>query len=76
MGGVSMAPLAIGFTIVVAAFAGGPVSGGAFNPAVGIGPVLVNAALGGGSLSHLPIYIAGPLIGGALAALVFRVQHS
>ena len=29
--------LAIGFTVVVAAFAGGPISGGAFNPAVGVG---------------------------------------
>ena len=40
------------------------------------GPVLVNAALAGGSLSHLHIYIAGPLVGGVLAALAFRVQHS
>ncbi len=74
--GNSFYGLAIGFTIVVAAFAGGPISGGAFNPAVGIGPVLVNAALGGGSLGHLHIYIAGPLVGGVLAALAFRVQRS
>ena len=44
--------LAIGFTIVVAAFAGGPISGGAFNPAVGVGPILVDALLGGGSLGE------------------------
>jgi len=67
--------LAIGFTIVVAAFAGGPVSGGAFNPAVGIGPTLVHLT-GGGSISDLWLYIVGPLAGGALAALVFRVQHA
>ena len=35
--------LAIGFTIVVAAFAGGPMSGGAFNPALAIGMILVDA---------------------------------
>ncbi|MFK7847256.1 MAG: aquaporin [Rhodothermales bacterium] len=38
--------LAIGFTVVVAAFAGGGISGGAFNPAVGIGPVLIDATIG------------------------------
>jgi len=67
--------LAIGFTIVVAAFAGGPSSGGAFNPAVGLGPTLVHAIQGGGSWSALWIYLVGPLAGGALAAPVFRLQN-
>lgn len=67
--------LAIGFTIMVAAFAGGPISGGAFNPAVGIGPTLVSA-LAGGTLSHLWLYIVGPLLGGVVAALVFRLQEA
>ena len=44
--GNSFYGLAIDFTIAAAATAGGPVSGGAFNPAVGIGPILVHA-LGG-----------------------------
>jgi aquaporin Z len=66
--------LAIGFTIVVAAFAGGPVSGGAFNPAVGAGPTIVDAVLGGGSWQHLWLYLVGPLLGGVAAALVFRLQ--
>lgn len=74
--GNSFYGLAIGFTIVVAAFAGGPVSGGAFNPAVGVGPTLVNLALGGGSLQYLWLYLVGPLLGGAAAALVFRAQGS
>ncbi len=68
--------LAIGFTIVVAAFAGGPISGGAFNPAVGTGPILVDALLGGGPLGHLWLYIVGPLLGGAVAAAAFRAQGS
>ena len=67
--------LAIGFTITVAAFAGGAISGGAFNPAVGIGPAIYAAFLGqAGALSHVWIYLIGPLVGGALAAAVFRVQ--
>lgn len=73
--GNSFYGLAIGFTIVVAAFAGGPVSGGAFNPAVGTGPIVVSAFLGGGSLSHLWLYVVGPFLGGALAAFVFGIQE-
>jgi aquaporin Z len=68
--------LAIGFTIVVAAFAGGGVSGGAFNPAVGTGPTLVYALTGHGSLSHWWLYLVGPFLGGAVAAAVFGVQES
>jgi aquaporin Z len=68
--------LAIGFTVVVAAFAGGGISGGAFNPAVGIGPTIVHAAMGGGSVSALWLYIVGPLAGGALAAMVFGMQEA
>ena len=66
--------LAIGFTIVVAAFAGGPISGGAFNPAVGSGPTIVAALLGAGLWSHLWLYLVGPLLGGAAAAIVFNMQ--
>jgi aquaporin Z len=73
--GNSFYGLAIGFTIVVAAFAGGPISGGAFNPAVGVGPTIVNAMLGGGSYQHLWLYVVGPLLGGVIAAGVFRVQE-
>ncbi len=68
--------LAIGFTITTAAIAGGGLSGGAFNPAVGTGPTVVNAIVSGGSLSNLWIYWVGPLLGGAAAAGVFRLQES
>jgi aquaporin Z len=68
--------LAIGFTVVVAAFAGGGISGGAFNPAVGIGPTIVHAIMGGGSWSALWLYLVGPLAGGALAATVFGMQEA
>ena len=73
--GNSFYGLAIGFTIVVAAFAGGPISGGAFNPALAIGMILVDAGVGDGNAAALWIYLVGPLAGGALAALVFGVQE-
>jgi aquaporin Z len=72
--GNSFYGLAIGFTITVAAFAGGPVSGGAFNPAVGTGPILV-AAMAGGTLQHLWLYLVGPFVGGILAAAVYGLQE-
>ena len=74
--GNSFYGLAIGFTIATGAFAGGNVSGGAFNPAVGIGPTLVHGLLGGGSFASLWIYLVGPFAGGALAAVVFKSQES
>jgi aquaporin Z len=73
--GNSFYGLAIGFTIVVGAFAGGGISGGAYNPAVGIGPTVINAVLGGGSWSALWIYIVGPLAGAVVAATVFGMQE-
>jgi aquaporin Z len=64
--------LAHGFTVLAAVFAGGGISGGAFNPAVGLGPCLIDTLVGGhDSLSHVWIYLVGPLAGGGLAAVVF-----
>lgn len=73
--GNSFYGLAIGFTVVVGAFAGGAISGGAFNPAVGIGPIAVHATLGEGTWSFLWLYLVGPLLGGAVAAAVFGLQE-
>lgn len=72
--GNSFYGLAIGFTIVVAAFAGGPLSGGAFNPAVGFGPILVHSIFADGTLGDLWIYVVGPLAGGVAAAGAFAIQ--
>ncbi|HEX9335370.1 MAG TPA: aquaporin [Pseudonocardiaceae bacterium] len=72
--GNSFYGLAIGFTIVVAAFAGGPISGGAFNPAVGFGATFGAAVYGSGGWSHLWLYIVAPLLGAAVAAGIHLVQ--
>jgi aquaporin Z len=66
---------AIGLTLAAGIFAGGSISGGAFNPAVGIGPTLAHMLLGDGGLNHLWLYLVGPLAGGGLAAAVFAVQE-
>jgi aquaporin Z len=56
-------------------FAGGPISGGAFNPAVGLGPALCMLFFGTADISHVWIYIVGPLTGGILAGIVFNIQE-
>ncbi|HTU24465.1 MAG TPA: aquaporin [Pirellulales bacterium] len=72
--GNSFYGLAIGFTVVVGAFAGGAISGGAFNPAVGVGPSVVHALVTKAPIGNLWIYLVGPFVGGALAAIVFKLQ--
>ncbi len=71
--------LAIGFTVFFAAVAGGGMSGGAFNPAVGLGPTLmsliVGADIGKEAIPLVWIYLVGPFAGGALAAIIFRIQN-
>ena len=73
--GNSFYGLAIGFTIVIAAWAGGSISGGAYNPAVATGGTIVHVLRGSGSWSHLWLYWLGPLAGGVVAAQVYRFQE-
>ena len=66
--------LAIGVTIMAGAFAGGGISGGAYNPAVGAGPILVDVIVGeGNTLSNLWYYIVGPIFGGLAAAYIYKL---
>ena len=66
--------LAIGFTIAAATFVGGPISGGAYNPAVGFGATLGSALFAGGGWSDFWLYVAGPLIGAAIGAAIHGLQ--
>lgn len=68
--------IAIGCTVLAGAIAGGGISGGAFNPAVGIGPILVDQFFGSCNCNpaqFLWLYLAGPFVGGAAAAIAFRI---
>lgn len=62
---------AIGFTVLAGAYAVGTVSGGAFNPAVQLGAILLNL----GVWSNFWIFLVGNLGGAILAALIFRAAH-
>lgn len=67
--------LAIGAVVAAGAFVVGPISGAAFNPAVGLGATFAAAVFGHDSWTDLPIYVAGPLVGAALAALIHAWQR-
>jgi aquaporin Z len=66
--GNSFYGLAIGFTVVVMAFALGGVSGGAFNPAVAIGITVMHLE----KAANIWIYLVANFAAGALAALTFK----
>ena len=62
----SAAGLAIGGTIVLDALVGGPISGASMNPARSFGPALV-----ANDFTGLWIYLAAPVVGGVIAALIY-----
>ncbi len=63
----NLAPVAIGLTVLMDHLMGVPVTGASMNPARSFGPALV-----AGAWANHWIYWIGPLIGGALAALVYE----
>jgi glycerol uptake facilitator-like aquaporin len=65
-GPATIAGLAIGVTIMMDIFAGGPISGAAMNPARTLGPALVQNVWNAGW-----IYWVGPIVGAVIAALVY-----
>lgn len=62
---------AIGFTVLAGAYAVGTISGGAFNPAVALGGIV----MGFFSVSTIWVYWIAQLAGAVVAALVFKQAH-
>ena len=65
----TVAGLVIGLSLTLVHILGISLTGSSVNPARSLGPALF---AGGTALSALWVFIAGPLIGGALAALVYK----
>jgi len=63
----TMAGAAIGAAVMLGAFVGGPLTGASMNPARTLGP-----ALASGEARGLWLYLAGPILGAALAALAYE----
>ncbi len=69
--GNSFFGLAIGCTVMVGAFAVGPISGGSFNPAVTGGVALMGML----SWNYYALYVLAEVLGGAVAGGVFRLMN-
>ncbi len=69
--GNSFYGLAIGFTVMVGAVTVGGISGGAFNPAVGLGVF----TMGLESLKQFGVYLVSEFAGAAVAAAAYRVVN-
>lgn len=63
--------LAIGFTVVAAALAGGGISGGVYNPAVAVGLITMGLSTTG----NIWIYVVANFAAGAAAAMIFKVLN-
>ena len=71
--GNSFYGFAIGLTVMAGAFCVGPLSGGVFNPAVSIGPSLVDIITGNGISQHFVwYYLTAPMAGSVLAVIHFN----
>ncbi len=70
-GSPMMAGLVIGLTLTMIHLVGITVTGTSVNPARSIGPALF---VGGTALSQLWVFIAAPLIGGAIGGLMHRAR--
>jgi len=68
--------LAIGFTVLAGASTVGSISGGAFNPAVGFGPIIVDVLQShSDEAQYMWIYWVGPLLGSMAGAIGFRITN-
>jgi len=66
------AGLIIGLMVAGEIFAFGPITNVALNPARAFGPAIIQVLLGGTyDLSHLIVYLVGPLLGGVLGVFTY-----
>lgn len=69
----NFAGLAIGLSLILIHLVGIRFTGTSVNPARSIGPAIFT---GGAALAELWVFVVGPLIGGALAALIWKAIGS
>jgi MIP family channel proteins len=63
----NLAPLAIGLTVTLNIIMGGPLTGGAFNPARALGPMVAT-----GNFASVWLYLVAPIVGAISAAVLHK----
>jgi hypothetical protein len=63
--GKTIAPLAIGVTLIFNIIGGGPLTGAAFNPARALGPMVAT-----GNFSDAWLYLSAPIVGAIIAVIL------
>jgi MIP family channel proteins len=63
----NLAPLAIGLTVTLNIIMGGPLTGGAFNPARALGPMVAT-----GNFADAWLYLLAPVVGAIVAAILHK----
>jgi len=73
--GTSWGTLGIGLTLAASIWALGSVSGASLNPARSFGPAFVSLLFDKTPIDYYWIYVAGPVLGGLVAAMLYRLIY-
>jgi glycerol uptake facilitator protein len=71
--GIPWASSGIGIVLAAVIWALGGISGASLNPARSLGPALISLLFDTGPMSNYWIYVVGPLLGGLLAAQLYKL---
>jgi len=72
---ISWGTLGVGLTLAGSIWALGAISGASLNPARSFGPALVSLLFSSTPILDYWIYVVGPLLGGLLAAMLYRMTY-
>lgn len=67
--------LAIGLTVMAGATAAGKISGGVFNPAIAVGPMLADITNAKIHFTNILMYVASAMSAAFFAGIVYKVMH-
>ncbi|XP_076444341.1 aquaporin-8-like [Babylonia areolata] len=68
-----LAPLAVGFAVIVNVLAGAQITGGSMNPARSFGPAVVISFETSGYWNYHYVYWVGPFLGSLVAGVLYRL---
>ena len=73
--GIAWGSSSIGLVLAATIWALGPISGASLNPARSFGPAIVSLLFDSGPILSYWIYVVGPILGGLLAAQLYKLIY-